>query len=194
VRRRTIAVATSLVALSVTGCGSGLTAHPAPPTTPSVPTTAATTTTPGTATKATTTSRVAKAPAPTQMAPVVHGTTFHVALVGAARSRHSRPPSASATIQFLSRLEEVCWTFTKVTGVAHPTEAYIGRVTIAGSPSGLRTPVPATPEFLFGAHYAARGCIRLVASAISELIGSPTGDDDIGIASGKQLNVIWGLL
>ena len=196
-RRGRFVVATSLLALSVAGCGSGLTAHPSPPTTPttaSVPTTPATTTTPGTATKTTTTSRVAKAPAPTQTVPVVKGTTIHVALSGAARSRHGRPPSGSATIQFLSTQGEVCWTFTKVTGVAHPTEAYVGNVTIAGSPSGLRTPVPSTPDIVFDPHYAARGCAKLIASAIYEFLTSPVGNYDIGIASGKQLNVIWGLL
>ena len=186
VRARAIAVATSLLALSVTGCGSGLTAHPTPATTP----TAASTPAPATATTPTTTRRVA----PTQTAPVVSGTTFHVALSGAAPSRHSRPPSGSATIQVLTKLGEVCWTFKRISGVAHPTVAYIGDVTISGSPSGLRAPLPTSPEFLLGPHYTARGCIKLIASAIGEILSSPTGDDDIGIASGKHLNVIWGLL
>jgi hypothetical protein len=94
----------------------------------------------------------------------------------------------------LTKLGEVCWRFTKVSGVAHPTVAYVGDVTISGSPSGLRAPLPTTPEFLFGPHYTSRGCIKLIASAISEILSEPVGDADIGIASGKHLNVIWGLL
>lgn len=181
---RTSAVVAA-VALALTGCGSGLSAHPAPPTTPTVATSATTAATPATST--------APAPAPTQTAPVRQGTTFHIALSGAAASRHSRAPSGLATIRFLTSQGEVCWTFFKLTGV-HPTQAYIGGVTISGSPSGIRAPLPTTPEYLFGPHYATRGCIRLIASAIGELLSSPTGDNDIGIASGKHLNVIWGLL
>jgi hypothetical protein len=182
----------ALLTVALTGCGSGLTAHPATPTTPSI-TTAATTpstaTTPTTASKPTTTRQVASAP--TQTAPVRQGTTFHVALSGAAPSRHSRPPSGSATIQVLTKLGEVCWTFTKVTGVAHPGGAYIGDVAGADYPSSM---VPTAPVFLFGPRYAARGCIKLIASAIGEILSAPTGDYDIGIATGKHLNVIWGVL
>jgi hypothetical protein len=166
-----VAVATLLL---LAGCGSGLTAHPAPATTSNA---------------ATTPTTQQAEPASTPSGPTRSTSVFHVVLSGTP-THHHRPPSGKATIQILAARGEVCWTFTGVAGIPHPAGAIVGIASTLPSHVGWS---PGSPFMALGSHYAPRGCVRAVASAAGQLQSVPA-DYYVGIASGTHANVLTGLL
>jgi hypothetical protein len=165
-RRR--AVAPALIALTLTGCGSGLTAHPEAASKPSTPLI---------------THAAAPVVTPSSTTP---NSTFHVTLGGAAPSRHGRAPSASGSIKVLPSRQELCWSFSKLVGVAHPTLAHIniGAISAHGGETFIK----------LGARYATRGCTKVIASALGELLDGTATDYYVVIDGAKHPFELTGLL
>jgi hypothetical protein len=138
---RRLGVASSLAVLVLTGCGSGLTAHPA------TQTAAAQGGAPS-STTAGATPHAARAP----------DLTFAVVLTGTSTLPTGRVvhASLSARLHLLGSRGMICWTFTKVSGVEHPTSAYIH------------------DDFgdllaRLGPHYKAAGCAPISQSSASQI-------------------------
>ena len=114
------------VALALTGCGAGLTAHPGVASTSSAP-------------------------------PVTH---------------------AAAPV--------VCWRLRKLVGVAHPTQAHIniGDISSHGGDTFIE----------LGARYATRGCTKVIASALGELLGGIASDYYVVIDGAKHPFELTGVL
>jgi hypothetical protein len=61
-------------------------------------------------------------------------------------------PSASLSLRLLMSRSEVCWTFSKVVGIAHPTTAFINVGTVGSGEDLYYIPL--------GGHYAPSGCTK----------------------------------
>jgi hypothetical protein len=157
VKRRAVVLVP--VALALTGCSSGLTGHPASVSTPSTPSTPVVTQAPA----------PVVSPRPNLTFQVTLSRDTYQATSGwiPVTSRHRRGPPATASIRVLAKQQELCWSFSKSLGVAHPRDAHINLGAIAEHGG--------TVYVQLGARYARRGCTKVVAGALAGLAADPPG-------------------
>jgi hypothetical protein len=84
--------------------------------------------------------------------------TYNVLLTSVTTPGHRSAASASASIVVPAVKGNLCWTFTKVTGVVDPTLAHIN----AGQ-------YPGSPVVHLGPHYSAQGCTAVPATTVLQL-------------------------
>ncbi|MEA2371077.1 MAG: hypothetical protein QOH12_1471 [Solirubrobacteraceae bacterium] len=147
----------AVLATALASCGSGVTAHP----------------TSTTATTAPAGGSRAGVRSPSGPVPAGPNGTFVLALRATSRTAPHAPgtrSSVKARLRVLGSQGRLCWTFTRVVGVTHPTGA---RITIAArSPSGPGLSVGATLVAL-GTGYSAAGCTPVSPGIASEITSVP---------------------
>jgi hypothetical protein len=155
--RRALAVA--LTAAGLAACGSSATKSPSTASTASSPSSSTT------ATGAATTPATTTSPPPGyqpagwtgETGPNVAYPLLKLTSAGFSSAQHA---SALVTIRVIGSKRQICWSFSKLVGVAHPTTA------------GLRGGSPGTPtggtgsvEISLGTHYSPQGCTPPIAGA-----------------------------
>lgn len=153
------AAALALAPVALAACSSGLTAHATTPTTAAAPR-GPTTGSPGPGAAGGGSSGSGNA-------------TFAFVLKGQAPATppaHASRAHLSAKLRVLGSQRRVCWSFTHVTGVTHPTSAHINHIAAVTDVAAYTVAAVAVP---LGVHYAASGCAPVIAGIATQMILAP---------------------
>lgn len=150
---RWLAAPVILAMLGLTGCGSGLTAHPSQPAVRA----------PALGSLSTATNAAA---------PPSRSATYKLVLKGTIPASAHAPvshASIAATIRILGPQGKLCWSFSKVRGVKDPTAAHIN---VAATLPNQTDPIftVGAPQLRLGTGYSTSGCTGITPGLASQLV------------------------